>query len=121
YLAGEAGDGLRGGAPEAREILAEDDPLAMAGAQEVVERAPHQGIADRRGQPVADRVAKIAAGEQGIALRGQRAGPVRIAIIGRLVERDLVVGEAVAEGQLHLLAERDAHADLAARRVLLVG
>ncbi len=106
---------------EPREILIDREAVAAGRAQPVVGRIVEQGIADRRGRPLAGRLAQIAAHPQRIADGRQRPGAVGIGEEGRPVERDVVEVEPVAQAQLHIFGKRHSAPDLAAGADLLVG
>src|SRR3546814_15419953 len=85
-------------AAEAREILTEGEGLAARRPDAVVAIVIGEGEADQRGRPLADCIAQIAPGDQGIALVAE--------IIDALVERHIVEVETVAPERRHELGQQ---------------
>ncbi|PAV67305.1 hypothetical protein WR25_05932 [Diploscapter pachys] len=98
---------------QAREVLVEGEALARGRTQAAVEAVVDQRVADGRRPAVADCFAEVTARLQRIANA--------VGEIGRRIETDLIVGQAIAAGERPIFGQRHARTHLEPGRHLRIG
>ena len=93
-------------------ILAKQNAVAARGTNTIVQSVINKAVPDGRCRPLANSIAQISTGQIRIALA--------IKVIGRRIQRHIIIAQAITRRETPKFSDRHAHTQLNSRRLLLI-